>query len=228
MRLIRNLPAYSIRDGGCGLDSSPDLWLQSHPAWHRRLRTWQTGGDHLCVETPRDQKFRGTRPLPHNMHGYRQGLRWATIHCLFAVLEYACEKLLWCFVYRIRDRTEHTKGGKPLTGFQARDYGSIDTRPVGQLLLTDVLPAPRLPYYAWKALEQAFVHCVPHCRTVRQVWTSGNGLLAPAFWHRLFGTIQSQSRRRGLRWPQFRDSEMGAGSSCGRTYATSESRIQFR
>ena len=31
---------------------SPDLWLQSSPAYYHRLKAWQNGGDHLCVKTP--------------------------------------------------------------------------------------------------------------------------------------------------------------------------------
>ena len=30
---------------------SPDLWPQSSPAYHYRLKAWQNGGDHLCVKT---------------------------------------------------------------------------------------------------------------------------------------------------------------------------------
>jgi hypothetical protein len=42
-RLIRHLPAYSIRDKGYGPIVSPDLWLQSVPAQHHRMKAWQNG-----------------------------------------------------------------------------------------------------------------------------------------------------------------------------------------
>ena len=47
----------------CGLDESPDLWLQSSPAYYHRLRAWQNRGDHLCVKTHRFQKSRNYLPL---------------------------------------------------------------------------------------------------------------------------------------------------------------------
>ena len=46
--MIRTRPANSIRDGGCGLNQSPDLWLQSSPSYRHRLSAWQNRGDHLC------------------------------------------------------------------------------------------------------------------------------------------------------------------------------------
>jgi len=36
-KLMRDRPAYSIRDRGYGLDQSPDLWLQSLPAYRHQL-----------------------------------------------------------------------------------------------------------------------------------------------------------------------------------------------
>jgi hypothetical protein len=42
---------------------SPDLWPQSLPAFHHRLKTWQNGGDHLCVKTQNRQKFRGAKTI---------------------------------------------------------------------------------------------------------------------------------------------------------------------
>jgi hypothetical protein len=31
-------------------NESPDLWLQSPPASHQRMKAWQTKGDHLCED----------------------------------------------------------------------------------------------------------------------------------------------------------------------------------
>jgi len=48
-----NAPASEFHQGQRLLASikSPDLWLQSSPAYYHRLRAWQNRGDHLCVKT---------------------------------------------------------------------------------------------------------------------------------------------------------------------------------
>lgn len=50
-RLIRHLPAYSIRDRGCGLDHKSGSMAAIFTCSHHRLKAWQNRGDHLCVKT---------------------------------------------------------------------------------------------------------------------------------------------------------------------------------
>ena len=50
MRLIRYLPAHSIRDNGTAVQS-PDVWLQSLPSCHVSIECLANGGDHVCVKT---------------------------------------------------------------------------------------------------------------------------------------------------------------------------------
>jgi len=50
VRLIRYLPAHSIRDNGTAVQS-PDVWLQSLPSCHVSIECLANGGDHVCVKT---------------------------------------------------------------------------------------------------------------------------------------------------------------------------------
>jgi len=69
-KLMRDRPAYSIRDRGYGLDQSPDLWLQSLPAYRHQLNAWQNGGDHLGSY----KAFRRSAVVPHGLRGNKQGV----------------------------------------------------------------------------------------------------------------------------------------------------------
>lgn len=68
-KLMRDRPAYSIRDRGYGLDQSPDLWLQSLPAYRHQLNAWQNGGDHLCsLDSEQPEQHASKRTLDARDH----------------------------------------------------------------------------------------------------------------------------------------------------------------
>ena len=51
MRLIRTLPAYSIRDSGIAAQKVRMYGCNPYLLAVMQLTAWQTGGDHVCVKT---------------------------------------------------------------------------------------------------------------------------------------------------------------------------------
>lgn len=98
-------------------------------------------------------------------------------------MKYARQQQLWFLIYSIRECTEHAKRRQALPRLHTRNDGSINTCPIGKLLLRDANARTRGFQMRRKGFQQCEVAGLGHAWTVLLLLRISNGLLAPAKKH---------------------------------------------